>query len=72
MIKPCNKLRHKLDEIGEAMASADLYEDSNKMKLKSLLSDQMEWKKTLIESEESWLLVQESLDEAELALAKIQ
>jgi len=65
--KAMQQAQQKLDEISEKMADADLYDVSNKDKLQTLLSDEAKWKKSLIEHEESWMLVQESLEEAEVA-----
>ncbi|GAB3483115.1 ABC-F family ATP-binding cassette domain-containing protein [Marinomonas epiphytica] len=60
--------RH-LDRIGEEMADSSLYEDANKNKLQTLLSDEAKWKKVLEEHEEAWFEAQEALEEAENSLS---
>lgn len=67
--KAMQQAQQKLDEITESMTDSDLYEERNKEKLQTLLNDEAKWRKALLESEEAWLLAQESLDEAQASLS---
>ncbi|BCE02319.1 ATP-binding cassette domain-containing protein [Marinicellulosiphila megalodicopiae] len=66
--KQVEKLEAKLAEIEEQLGDSELYDDSNKDKLKKLLSEQASSTQQLNEAEENWMLAQETLDEKEEAL----
>lgn len=61
--KQQEKIQNRLAEIEEAMADTELYQDSQKDKLTSLLTEQAELKSSLEELEIQWFECQEQIEQ---------
>jgi ATP-binding cassette subfamily F protein 3 len=60
--KDMDKLNQQKDKLEEQLAQADIYEDSNKDKLKTALAKQTEVLQILAVSEEAWMEISEELE----------
>lgn len=65
--KRIDQLNHDLAKLQQAMADPSLYEDANKNRLKTLLSEESECKLQLNEIEERWMEDLEDLEHAQSA-----
>jgi ATP-binding cassette subfamily F protein 3 len=65
--KQIQKLEQRLQKIESDMSDPELYTDTQKDKLKKLLTEQTDCKQSLQTTEEQWMMDQESLDEQQQA-----